>query len=303
MIMHESIPQQLITCIELLSMQYSDEDLSKIISGMKESRKTTLRVNTIKEHRDNVIKTLHEHHIAFETVPWYQDALCVSCDEKKIQSLEMYEKGFVYMQNFSSMIPVMVMQPKTNTDILDMAAAPGGKTSLIAALTEQKAHITACEASPIRLEKLKFNMERQGVKKIAFLLQDARKLDDFFQFDHILLDAPCSGSGTIVWHDPKSYQAFSRKLVEKSAELQIELLRKAVKLLKPGKELVYSTCSILKQENEDVIKKILQSKSAELVPIQPIEGLPYIKSSLEGTLLIAPNAYYEGFFIAKLRKK
>lgn len=300
---NQTIPQQLITLMDLISSQYKDFDVSRIISGMKEQRKTTLRVNTIKGNKASLIQAFHENNIGYQTVSWYDQAFIVACDERKIQSLDLYEKGYLYMQNLSSMLPPIIMQPQGNTDILDMAAAPGGKTSLIAALTHQKAHITACEASLIRAEKLKFNMERQGVKQIAILMQDARKLDDFFSFDHVLLDAPCSGSGTIVWDDPKTYQSFSMRLVEKSVEIQIELLRKAIKLLKPGKEVIYSTCSILRQENEEVIKSVLQSKNVELIPIEPIEGLPYLTSALEGTLLIAPNELYEGFFIAKLRKK
>ena len=136
---------------------------------------------------------------------------------------------------------------------------------------------------------------------------DARKIDNFFSFDQILLDAPCSGSGTIHLENPKLETIFTKQLIDKSVTTQIALLNKAIHLLKVGKEMVYSTCSILKNENEEVIKKVLKGKNIEIVPIQleemkGMEKLPLLPTTIEGTLCVAPNELYEGFFIAKIRK-
>ena len=107
------------------------------------------------------------------------------------------------MQSLSSMLPPVILEPKEGKDILDMAAAPGGKTTQMAALTNNKAHITACEMNNIRIEKLKYNLEKQGASCVYVMNKDSRQIDDFFSFDQILLDSPCSGSGTIdlnkVW--------------------------------------------------------------------------------------------------------
>ena len=97
------------------------------------------------------------------------------------------------------MLPPIVLNPKENYDILDMAAAPGGKTTQIAALTQNNAHITACEMNQIRLERLKYNVEKQGASSVYVMKQDARRIDDFFSFDQILLDAPCSRKRNIKY--------------------------------------------------------------------------------------------------------
>ena len=137
------------------------------------------------------------------------------------------------------------------------------------------------------------------------MVEDARKLDDFFSFDRILLDAPCSGSGTVEVRDGVCRTKISKELVERSARTQEELLKKALKLLKSGHEMVYSTCSILKEENEVLLKRVLKSTGGELVPIgeEWTKELPLLPNAMPGTLLVGPNELFEGFFVAKIRKK
>ena len=191
-----------------------------------------------------------------------------------------------------------------NTDILDMAAAPGGKTTQMAAITQNKAHITACEMNPVRSERLKYNIEKQGANRVNVLIEDARNLDSYFSFDKILLDAPCSGSGTINLNNEKLEKIFTEELINRSVKTQYELLKKAISILKSGHEMVYSTCSILEEENEKNIEKILKNQNIEIVPIDEklFEGASLLPSKIKGTIVIAPNELYEGFFIAKLRK-
>ena len=157
----------------------------------------------------------------------------------------------------------------------------------------------------IRAERLKYNIEKQGATSVYIMNQDARKIDDFFSFDSILLDAPCSGSGTIFLEDLKLNEKFTEKLIEKSIKTQKALLKKAINILKKGSEMVYSTCSILQEENENIILEALKTNKVELVEIKfnGIEDLPKIPSKIKGTLCILPNEEYEGFFVAKLRKR
>ena len=214
----------------------------------------------------------------------------------------MYKNGEIYLQSLSSMLPPIILNPAEKTDILDMTSAPGGKTTQIAALTNNNANITACEMSNIRAERLKYNLEKQGA--LAYVMvKDARNIDNFFSFDQILLDSPCSGSGTINMNNTDLNKYFTLELVEKCKKTQRSLINKAVQILKGGKELVYSTCSILKEENEEIVKTIM-NKGMEIVPIE-FEGkeiLPQLPTTIDGTLCICPTQEYEGFFIAKLRK-
>lgn len=288
---------------EKLVKQYGIELTKKIIEGYSLNKKVTLRVNTIKSSKEEIQKELKNENIEFENVDWYKDAIIIkNSRETDLQALEIYKEGKVYLQSLSSMIPPIILEPKEGQDILDMCAAPGGKTSQIAALCNNKANITACEMNNIRLERLKYNMEKQGIRNINIMKQDSRFLDDFFSFDSILLDSPCSGSGTIDLNNENSYKNFSLSLINKSCKFQVSLLKKAIKLLKKGQEMVYSTCSILEEENEDIINKAIEENNIEVIPIK-INNIPLLPSKIDGTICVMPTDLYEGFFVAKLKKK
>lgn len=291
--------------IEMLNNQYPSDVVQEIIRGYCVNRNVTLRVNTIKSDVSKVKTQLDNANIKYEEVAWSPEALIINnVREKEIQELEIYEKGEIYLQSLSSMLPPIILGPKPNLDILDMAAAPGGKTTQMAALSNNQAHITACEMNSVRAERLKYNVEKQGASCVYVMVSDSRKIDDFFSFDNILLDSPCSGSGTLNVSDPNLEKRFTMKLVQKSVNSQKILLRKALKVLKKGQEMVYSTCSILSCENEEVVKQILKECKAEIVPIefQGMEDLPILPTGIPGTLNICPTELFEGFFVAKIRK-
>lgn len=179
----------------------------------------------------------------------------------------------------------------------------GGKTCELAALTSNNANITACEMNNIRLEKLKYNVEKQGASSVYVMNVDSRRLNDFFSFDSILLDAPCSGSGTLNVNDKNLSKVFTKELIEKSKKAQFELLKKALNVLKNGEEMVYSTCSILQEENENIVNKVLKEAKCEIVKIEKEKyDLPYLNTAIDGTICIMPDEYFEGFFVAKIRK-
>ena len=294
--MEKQIPQFL---KEILLEQYGEDVTSKIIEGYSKQRLVTLRINTIKTNKEEVKKKLEQAGIETDEVSWYQDCLIIkNVREDEIKKLDIYEKGEIYLQSLSSMMPPIILQPNAGENILDMAAAPGGKTTQIAALTENKTFITACEKNKIRAERLKYNLQKQGVGCVNVMLEDARKLSDFFSFDKILLDAPCSGSGTMSVFDKN----FNKELIERSSKTQEELLTKALKVLKKGGEMIYSTCSILAQENENVLKRVLAKTNAEIAQIEISTEVPVLPSQTEGTICVCPTELYEGFFVAKLRK-
>ncbi len=290
----------------MLIEQYGEEVSNKIIDGFGQNRKLTLRINKLKTTVENVKKILTNLKIKFSEVSWSEDALIIEGTTKQeILELEIYINGEIYLQSLSSMIPALILNPEANENILDMAAAPGGKTTQMSAISNNLALITACEKNKIRAERLKYNIHKQGANRVNVLVEDSRKLDDNFSFDKILLDAPCSGSGTINIFDEKLNKYFTKELVDRSIKTQKELLQKAIKVLKKGGEMVYSTCSILKQENEENIEKFLKNNQLEIVPIdiELLKDIPLLPSKIEGVITVCPNELYEGFFVAKLRKK
>lgn len=297
-----NIPQFL---IEMLEKQYGKELTEEILEGYAAKRKVTFRVNILKTTNGAVEKVLKEVGIEFSKVIWSNDAYIVeNATEKELQELDIYEKGEIYLQSLSSMLPPIILEPKEGLDILDMAAAPGGKTTQMAALTNNKAHITACEMNKIRAEKLKYNIQKQGASSVYVMETDSRRISDFFSFNQILLDSPCSGSGTLNAEDNNIQKYFTQKLIEKCTKTQFELLKKAIKVLKPGREMVYSTCSILECENEEIINRILKNHQCEIVPIEFkwIEEIPLLPNKIKGTICVKPTEFYEGFFVAKIRK-
>ena len=291
---------------ELLLSQYKDEALVfKILDGYTKKRKVTLRANTIKTSRDEIKEELENNTISYKEVNWYNSAFIIEdVREGSVKCLDIYDDGEIYLQSLSSMLPPIFLDPKENDNILDMAAAPGGKTTQIAALSNNKSMITACEKNKIRADRLKYNLEKQGATKANVMLEDARRLSDYFSFDKILLDAPCSGSGTIHINNDVFPNNFTEELVNRSCKVQEELLTKALKILKPGGEMIYSTCSILEKENEEIVRKSLNKFNCEIVPIDAkwTNKLPKLPVSIEGTLCIAPTEEFEGFFVAKIKK-
>lgn len=298
--MKKGIPDFLYSKLDGL---YNNE-LDSILSGYNFKRKVTLRVNTSKITNLEVKTVLKSKNIEFSLVPWYEDALILeNVCEDDVKSLDIYKNGEIYLQSLSSMMPALVINPLEGESILDMAASPGGKTTQMANLSNNMALIMACEKNKIRADRLKYNILKQGSKKVNVIVSDARKLDEFFSFDKILLDAPCSGSGTLNINDSKISEIFTEDLVNRSVCVQKELISKAISLLKVGGELVYSTCSILKEENEDVVNSVL-TEGLEIVPIDEnlFKDVPLLPVNIDGTVCVCPNEVYEGFYIAKIRK-
>ncbi len=281
----------------LLKEQYG-ETAAVIEAGYRARRPVTLRVNLLKTDFASAEKILSEH-FQTERTPVPYSLVVKNADEETVAKTDLYREGKIYLQSLSSMIPPFLIVPKEGENILDMAAAPGGKTAEISALAGGKCFLTACEKDKIRFERLTYNLKKQGVPRVNAIHSDALKLDEFFRFDKILLDAPCSGSGTL---SSGAACKISEALIKNSAILQEKLLKKALSLVKSNSIVVYSTCSVLRRENEGIVQKALETGKCELVPPELPFEVPRLKS-MENTLLIPPTDLYEGFFCAVLRKK
>lgn len=307
-----------------LSEHYSTELIEAISAGVDSRRISSLRVNTLLGNQAEVLGALAAAGIETTPVSWYDQAFSLpQAQPRDFWGLDFYDQGKIYLQSLSSMLPALAIAPKPDEDILDMCAAPGGKTTLMATLRGSGRGITACELHAPRAEKLHHNLTKQGATNVNVMCSDARLLDSWFSFDKVLLDAPCSGSGTIWLGDDKLSKRFNPGLLAKVRKQQTALLAKALEVVKPGGTLLYSTCSVLKQENEEqvntALKKASRAGSYKIVPvalpgaqIQTINSaheasaiedpgiIPALPSSIEGALTVCPTRYYEGFFTCKI---
>ena len=301
------LPQIPALLTERLNQQYGAALAAEIAAGFVR-RPVTLRVNTLKSNQEKVKAALEEAGIACVQQAWYPDAfLLPTVREEAVQALPEYEAGCMYLQSLSSMMPALVLAPKKGESVLDMAAAPGGKTTQMAALSGNGALITACEKNKIRAERLQFNLDRQGASRVNVMCTDARQLNDLFRFDKVLLDAPCTGSGTILIEEGEQERRMTADWVAKTAKTQKAMLKKALTLLSAGHEMVYSTCSILREENEDVLSADLPGMKGKIVPIDPtmlgLSAEQLLPVTIPGVVCVKPTALHEGFFVAKIRKR
>ena len=180
----------------LLEAQYDNETIEEIIKGYQIKRKTTFRLNTLKKSKEEILKELDNLNISYTPYPDLDNAYITDIDAKDYLNTDIVKNGIIYFQSLSSMLPAYFLGAKEGETVLDMCAAPGGKTIVLAQLLNNKVEITSNEVNKIRFERLKHNLETLGIR--SYLLnQDALRLDDYFRFDRILLDAPCSGSGTL----------------------------------------------------------------------------------------------------------
>lgn len=290
---------------ERLEAQYGAELAREIEAGYVRKR-TTFRVNPLKGDREAVLREIADAGIATEPIAWYDDAfLLPDGNEEQLRVLPCYDAGAIYLQSLSSMLPALVLAPKAGETVLDMAAAPGGKTTQMAALSGGKALITACEKNAIRADRLQFNLTRQGARAVNIMRQDARLLDSLFKFDKILLDAPCSGSGTLLLEDGEPQRRMTADWLAKTAKTQKVLLQKALSLLPKKHEMVYSTCSVLQMENEDIVQSAVSMGICEVVPIEHpfLTDVPLLPTKVDGVVCVKLDERFEGFFVAKLRRK
>ncbi len=290
---------------EQIEKHYGSGDARRILDGLHADRKSSFRINRLRTGRESVEKRLGEIGASYREVEWFKDAFVTDRDGlAKLREDPLYANGEVYVQNLSSMIPPLMTEISAGEDILDMCAAPGGKTTQIMSLSGGKVNLTACEKDRVRAERLRYNLSKQGCSSVNLLVTDALKLDSFMRFDRIFLDAPCSGSGTALAGDPSSYRGFSTELAVNSARLQLKLLKKGLSLLKSGGILVYSTCSVLPGENQDVIRQALAGGTAELLPPpEALRALPLLDCSLPEALLVCPGEEHEGFFAVMMRRR
>ncbi|MEK6899505.1 MAG: RsmB/NOP family class I SAM-dependent RNA methyltransferase [Nanoarchaeota archaeon] len=273
----------------------------------------SIRVNTLLCSVADAKKNILSKGWVLDPIPWCKEGFWIAHpDRRDVGNLLEYHIGEVYVQEAASMIPPLVLKPKPGEIVLDMCASPGSKTTQMAAMMENKGLLVANDYKGDRLQSLGINLQRSVLTNTLITLMHGRKFSTF-QFDKILLDAPCSGTGTIR-KSLKTIRIWNANMITKLARQQKELIETAFENLKSGGEMVYSTCSVEPEEDEGVVNHLLKKYENAKVMKVALKGLKTSPAVMEfegekyhpdvqHTLRIWPQDNdTEGFFIAKIKK-
>jgi 16S rRNA (cytosine967-C5)-methyltransferase len=262
-----SFPDWMIT---IWKKQLGKDFAYQMMDSLNKRPEICIRLNTLLATNQDLEKSLIEEKVHFEKARYIEDAYYIKATS--IEKMSAFKNGLFYVQDESSMICVRVLDPYPDEEILDICAAPGGKTSYIAALMNNKGKIVAGELHQHRIKLLQSNFERLNVNIAQSVLMDATVFVAEFEnkFDKILCDVPCSGLG-IIRKKPEIKWRRKMEDVLSISDIQYKILENASKYLKPGGTLVYSTCTLLKEENENVIERLLKEYPQNYQPV-PIAG-------------------------------
>lgn len=280
--------------------EYGFADTERLCEYFNNPAQTWIRVNTLKATAEE-IKSVFEHlNIEYIQHPALPEAFCLK-SLQKIKQSSLFKQGKIIVQDLSAMLPALVLNPSKGNQVLDMCAAPGGKTTYLSAIMNNSGSIMACDLHPHRVELIEHNVKRLGVENVRCYAGDATALPDdcYVRFDAVLLDAPCSGLGVLNRRADLRWRIRKSSLPE-IEQLQEQLLDAACHYLKPQGTLVYSTCTLNKNENEYQIKRFLEKHpNFECVPFECLG-----ETCESGQKTIYPYIdQTDGFFIAKLVRK
>jgi NOL1/NOP2/sun family putative RNA methylase len=296
------------------------KDFQDYLDILKKEPVRSLRCNTLKISTEELKKRLEKKgwkiKIPFKDFPEIMIVTSSLQPGELGRALE-HLLGYYYIQEIASMLPALVLNPKSDERILDLCASPGSKTTQIAARMNNKGLLIANEVKFGRIKILSANTERCGVMNMLITKRDGVALckrfkEENFLFDKILLDAPCSGEGTIR-STPKTLEMWNIKTIENLPKLQKSLIASAIEILKPEGELVYSTCTHAPEENESVVDFALKNFDVHIekinLPVKTRQGVTswknekYSKDIKLACRIYPQDNNTEGFFIAKLRKR
>ncbi|MEJ8833381.1 16S rRNA (cytosine(1407)-C(5))-methyltransferase RsmF [Enterobacter cloacae] len=285
--------------------------LDDFIAACQRPLRRSIRVNTLKISVADFLALVSPYHWQLTPVPWCEEGFWIEREDEAslpLGSTAEHLSGLLYIQEASSMLPVAALFADGNAPerVMDVAAAPGSKTTQIAARMANRGAILANEFSASRVKVLHANISRCGIQNVALTHFDGRVFGAALPeaFDAILLDAPCSGEG-VVRKDPDALKNWSVESNLDIAATQRELIDSAFHALRPGGTLVYSTCTLNRDENEEVCLwlKAQYPDAVEFLPLNDLFASAEDAITPEGFLHVFPQIYdCEGFFVARLRK-
>ena len=275
-------------------------DFAAYQASVQQFLRRSIRVNTLQISVQELKQRLTNQGWTLEQIPWCKEGFYISGERRDIGNLQEHKEGLFFVQSSVSMLPAVVLDPKSGECVLDLCAAPGGKTTHMAALMQNKGQIIAVDSNSFRATILRKNLQRCGVTNTDVLRLPTENYTGN-QFDKILLDPPCSASGTIkgeTKHSKQTLQEWNPTTIKRLAKLQKKMFKHAFSSLKPGGVLVYSTCSLEPEEDEQVVQYLLEEVGGRLEDIHlPIKGDQHF-----GLKIWPQYQDTEGFFVAKIRK-
>lgn len=302
--------------VERLAAIVPPELLPRVLASFGREKPLCARYNPLRGTREAAVEGLRATGAELEALPQIPDAWIVRhADRRAVTDAKVVTSGLVHLTNPSSMLPPLALGVAPDDHVLDLCAAPGGKTLHLAGLLSERGHLAAVEAVKPRFFKLKGVLDRGGAtapgRSLRLFLKDGRSVGGAVpeRFDKVLVDAPCSSEARFDALDPTSFAHWSPKKVAECAHKQRGLLRSGLEALRPGGALVYCTCSFAPEENEHVVLEVLRSFPGT---VRATSALPYLPAEpplhtpgigeLTEAIRVLPDDVWDGFFLVRLEK-
>jgi 16S rRNA (cytosine1407-C5)-methyltransferase len=291
--------------------------LADALAGFARPKPTTLRVNSLQGAPADTRAELQAEGFQLTPLPWLAEGFQVPAEQRgALTRCRALAEGRIYLQNPASLLAALALDPQPGERVLDLAAAPGGKTLHLAALMGNRGQIAAVEAVRERFFKLRANLERGGVQIAKTYLMDGRAVGHKVpgRFDRVLLDPPCSSEARFHLTRPQSWRHWSLRKIREMARKQGGLLASGLRAVKPGGVLLYCTCSFAPEENERVVQALLCRVPGE-VRVEPL-ALPIPNTqpgltqwagedfdpALAGGVRVLPEGGMDALFLCRLRR-
>jgi 16S rRNA (cytosine967-C5)-methyltransferase len=299
-----NLPQWL---YEKLSARFGEEETLQLAQALNTPAPLDLRVNSMKASREQVIADLAAAPILCEPTPYAPLALRV-LKKPAVQNLPLFKSGAIEVQDEGSQVLAQLLGARRGEMVVDFCAGAGGKTLALGAMMRNTGRLYAFDVSEKRLAKLKPRLARSGLSNVHPVViaheNDAKIKRLAGKIDRVLVDAPCSGLGTLRRNPDVKWRLKPESIIELNGK-QLSILNGAARLVKPGGRLVYATCSILDEENEAIVSQFLATNSAfQLVPVKEVLEEQKIPLQMEDYLKLLPHKHQtDGFFAAVLERK
>jgi 16S rRNA (cytosine967-C5)-methyltransferase len=293
-----SHPEELVT---LLKENVPKGKLEDLLLSHNQAPETIIHINTLRCNPEDAVRSLEESGISLTAHPWLENAYTIS-GTGNIEHLPAFSQGMIQIQDAAARLAVLAADIEPGMQVLDCCAAPGGKSYAAAAIMQNQGNIVSCDIHPHKIELIAKGAQRLGIDIISPTLQDASEFHPQWErsMDVVIADVPCSGLGVIRKKPDIRYKDLSQ--TENLPEIQISILENVCRYVKPGGVILYSTCTILHRENEDVVTEFLKKHSEYTVePFHLPDAFP--ENQNNGMLTLFPSIHgTDGFFICKLRR-